>query len=183
MIRLQKLAERVYPESQRGFRAGRSTIDMLFSLRQLQEKCREQQTPLHIAFIDLIKAFDLVSRDDLFQILPKIGCPPKLQTMVESFHTNMKWTVQFNGRSSKPLDIHNGVKQWRVLAPTLFGIVFVLLLRHAFGTASKGICLRTRLMAGFSILLAPSEPRQKVRGALIRDMLFLDDAAVMTHTQ
>ena len=37
----QKLAERIYPESQCGFRAERSTIDMIFSLRQLQEKCRE----------------------------------------------------------------------------------------------------------------------------------------------
>ena len=42
LIRLQKLAERIYPESQCGFRAERSTIDMIFSLRQLQEKCREQ---------------------------------------------------------------------------------------------------------------------------------------------
>ena len=42
LIRLQKLASRVYPESQCGFRAGSSTIDMIFSVRQLQEKCREQ---------------------------------------------------------------------------------------------------------------------------------------------
>ena len=38
LIRLQKLAERINPESQCGFRAERSTIDMIFSLRQLQEK-------------------------------------------------------------------------------------------------------------------------------------------------
>ena len=41
--RLQTLASRVYPDSQCGFRAERSTIDMIFSLRQLQEKCREQR--------------------------------------------------------------------------------------------------------------------------------------------
>ncbi|XP_029645741.1 uncharacterized protein LOC115219705, partial [Octopus sinensis] len=56
--RLQMLAERVYPESQSGFRAERSTIDMIFSLRQLQEKSREQRQPLYVAFIDLAKAFD-----------------------------------------------------------------------------------------------------------------------------
>ena len=116
LIRLQKLAERVYPESQCGFLAGRSTIDMVFSLRQLQEKCREQQMPLYIAFIDLTKAFDLVSRDGLFQILPKIGCPPKLQSMIESFYRNMKGTVQFNGSSSRPFDIRSGLKQGSVLA-------------------------------------------------------------------
>ena len=45
LMRLQKLAERIYPVSQCGFRAGRSTIDMIFSLRQLHEKCREQHMP------------------------------------------------------------------------------------------------------------------------------------------
>ena len=78
LIILQKLAERVYPEALCGFRRARSTIDMLFSLRQLQEKCSEQQVPLYIAFIDLTKAFDLISRSSLFQLLEKIGCPPKL---------------------------------------------------------------------------------------------------------
>ena len=39
LSRLQSLASRVYPESQCGFRAGRSTVDKIFSLRQLQEKC------------------------------------------------------------------------------------------------------------------------------------------------
>ena len=76
LARLQILASRVYPESQCGFPAGRSTVDMVFSLRQLQEKCREQQMPPYLAFIDLTKAFDLVSRSGLFKLLQKIGCPP-----------------------------------------------------------------------------------------------------------
>ncbi|KAI0239359.1 Ankyrin and armadillo repeat-containing protein [Lamellibrachia satsuma] len=73
VCRLQKLAERVYPEAQCGFHRARSTIDMLFSLRQLQEKFLEQPVPLYIAFIDLNKAFNLVSRNGLFQLLEKIG--------------------------------------------------------------------------------------------------------------
>ncbi len=48
VARLQKHAERVYPESQCGFRSERSTIDMTFSVRQLQEKCHEQQMPWHL---------------------------------------------------------------------------------------------------------------------------------------
>ena len=71
LARLQVLAQQVYPESQCGFRAGRSTTDMIFSLRQLQEKCREQQKALFIAYIDLTKAFELVSRSGLFKILEK----------------------------------------------------------------------------------------------------------------
>ena len=182
LIQLQKLAELVYPESRCGFRAGRSTIDMVFSLRQLQEKCREQQMLLYIAFIDLTKAFDLVSSDGFFQILPKIGCPPKLQSMIESFHTNMKGTVQFNDSSSGPFGIHSGVKQGCVLAPTLFGIFFALPLRHAFGSASEGICLGPG-SDGRLFNLGRLRAKTKVRETLIRDMLFADDAAVTTHTQ
>ena len=35
---------------------------MIFVLRQIQEKCREQIMGLHAAFVDLTKAFDTVSR-------------------------------------------------------------------------------------------------------------------------
>ena len=157
---------------------------MVFSLRQLHEKCREQQMSLSIAFIDLTKAFDLVSRDGLFQILPKIGCPPELQSMIKSFHTNMKGTVQLSGSSSRPFDIRSGIKQGCVLAPTLFGIFFALLLRHSFsfGTASDGICLRTRL-DGRLFNLGRLRAKKKVCEDLIRDMLFADDAAVTTNTK
>ena len=57
LMKLQVLAERIYPESQCGFRVKRATIDMIFSLRHLQEKCRKQEKPLYVAFIDLTKAF------------------------------------------------------------------------------------------------------------------------------
>ena len=116
--------------------------------------------PLYVAFIDLTKAFDLVSRDGLFKILPKIGCPPKLQSLIESFHSNMKGTVQFNGSFSEPFDIRNGVKQGCVLAPTLFGIFFAALLNHAFGTAQEGCIYEPDRPAGFSISTA-SEPRPR----------------------
>ena len=33
LARLQILADRIYPESQCGFRSGRSTVDMIFSVR------------------------------------------------------------------------------------------------------------------------------------------------------
>ena len=182
LIHLQKLEERIYPESQCGFRAERSTIDMVFSLRQLQEKCREHHMPLCIAFIDLTKAFGLVSRDGLFKVLPKIGCPPKLQSMIESFHIDTKGTVQFNGSFSEPFEIRSSVKQGCVLAPMLFGTFIGLLLKHILDTATEGIYLRTR-SDGRLFNLAHLRANTKVCEVLTRDMLFVDDAAFATHTQ
>ena len=141
--RLQTLAECVYPEAQCAFRAERSTIDMIFSLRQLQEECREQRHHLYIAFIDLTKAFDLVSRSGLFILLHRIGCPPKLLRMITSFHEEMKGPIQYDGSSSDPFPIKSGVKQGCVLAPTLFRILFSLLLRYAFSESEERIYLQS----------------------------------------
>ena len=93
--------------------------------------------PLFVAFIDLTKAFDLVSRKGFFRLLEKIGCPPKLSSMVVSFHENMKGIVVYDGSTSEPFPACSGVKQGCVFAPTLFGIFFSLLL-------SYGIYLHTR---------------------------------------
>ena len=182
LTRLQSLASRVYPESQCGFRAGRSTVDMIFSLRQLQEKCREQQKPLYIAFIDLTKAFDLVSRSGLFSLLQKIGCPPRLLQIIISFHENMQSRVCFNGRTSDAFPVNSGVKQGCVLAPTLFGIFFSMLLQYAFVDCTEGIYIRTRA-DGKLFNIARLHARTKVREVLIQEMLFADDAALVSHTE
>ena len=76
----------------------------------------------YVAFIDLTKAFDLMSRDGLFKILAKIGCPPTLLSIVKFFHDNMKGTVLYDGVTSDHFNILSGVKQGCVLIPTLFGI-------------------------------------------------------------
>ncbi|KAJ8044654.1 RNA-directed DNA polymerase from mobile element jockey [Holothuria leucospilota] len=108
--RLQILAHRVYPESQCGFRSCRANIDMIFSLRQLQETCREQRQPLYLAFVDLTKAIDLASRKGLFKLLQRIGCPPTLLSIIMSFQNDMRGTVSFDGDTSKPFKITSGVK-------------------------------------------------------------------------
>ena len=154
---------------------------MIFSLRQLQEKCREQRQPLFIAFIDLSKALDLVSRDDLFKILPKIGCPPRLLSIIISFHEDMKGTVVFDGSTSAAFNIRSGVKQGCVLAPTLFGIFFAVMLKHAFGPAAEGIYLRTRADGKF-FNLSRLRAKTKVQLRCLRDFLFADDAAVTAHS-
>ena len=52
---LQSLAERVYPEVQYEFIAGRSIFGIIFSLSQIEEKCREQS----IRSVDSIAKFHL----------------------------------------------------------------------------------------------------------------------------
>ena len=62
---LKELLEQsgLLPESQCGCRKDRGTIDMIFTARQLQEECQEQNVDLYLTFVDLTKEFDLVVRD------------------------------------------------------------------------------------------------------------------------
>lgn len=178
---LQKIAERVCPESQCDFCYNRSTVDMIFSLRQLQEKCKEQQQPLYLAFINLTKPFDLVSRDSLFKILPLLGCPPKLLSFIKSFHDGSRRTVQYDGNRSEAFDIHSGVKQGCVLAPTLFNIFFSLLLNHAFKSSEERILIRSR-SDGKLFNPARLRAKTKVRKVAIRDLLFADDVTLFARS-
>ena len=102
--------------------------------------------------------------------------------MIESFHTDTKRTMQFNDSSSEPFEIRSGVKQGCVLAPTLFWILFHILLKHAFDITTEGIYLRTRSDGRF-VNLARPRVKTNVRKVLIRDVLLGDDAAVATHIQ
>lgn len=72
-----KYREKVNPESQCGFRSKRSTIDMIFYVRQLQ-KCQ-----VLYYFIDVSKAVDLVSRDGLLKIPANIDYPSRLLRIIQ----------------------------------------------------------------------------------------------------
>ena len=79
---------------------------MIFVLRQIQEKGREQSMGLCAAFVDLTKAFDTVSHDGLWKILARLGCPPQLLTILRQ-----QGQVKHNGSLSGTFPISNGVKQ------------------------------------------------------------------------
>ena len=49
-----------------GFVKGKSTTDVIFALRQLQERYREGQQDLHCVFVDLKKTYDRAPSEELY---------------------------------------------------------------------------------------------------------------------
>ena len=57
-------------------------------------KRREHSLESWVLFIDLVKAFDRVPRDLLWEILGKFGVPLKLISILKDLHTDI--SVQFS---------------------------------------------------------------------------------------
>ena len=142
---ITNILEENLPEAQRGFRPNRSTTDMIFSVRQVQEKCIKQNMDLVVVFIDLTKAFDTVNREALWVILSKLGCPTKFVNLIRQFHDDMTGLVLSDGEASETFGISNGVKHGCVLAPVLFNLFFTCVLNHATRDLEQGVYLRYRL--------------------------------------
>nr|VZI27122.1 unnamed protein product [Spirometra erinaceieuropaei] len=122
-----------------GFRRHRGTTDMIFTARQLQEKCQEMRTHLYSTSVDLTKAFDTVNRDGLWKIMQKFGCPERFTQMVRQLHDGMMARVTDNGAVSEAFAVTNGVKQGCVLAPTLFSLMFAAMLMDDYRDERPGI--------------------------------------------
>ena len=155
---------------------------MVFAARQLQEKCQEQNVGLYSTYVDLTKAFDTVSRDGLWKIMHKYGCPSKFVSMVRQFHDGMEARVQDDGEFSEAFSVSNGVKQGCVLAPTLFSLMFSAMLTDAFRDGDVGIKFNYRT-DGRLFNLRRLQAKTKIMTDIIRDFLFADDCALNASTE
>uniref|UniRef100_A0A3B3HTA8 Reverse transcriptase domain-containing protein n=1 Tax=Oryzias latipes TaxID=8090 RepID=A0A3B3HTA8_ORYLA len=179
-FRLQTLAEDILPESQCGFRANRSTHDMIFTLRQLQEKCAEQRQPLIVTFVDFSKAFDTVHRETLWKLLSRYGCPQTFIRVLRSFHDGMTASIRCGDSCSDAFSVGHGVKQGCVLAPTLFNI-FLTAVLQSMPEELGDLFIRTR-SDGDLFNLRRLKAKNKTRELLIQELLFADDSALVTQS-
>ena len=89
-----------------------------------------------------------VSRNGLWVIMLKFGCPQKFTLIVRQFHDGMLARVRDDNDTSDPFQVTNGFKQGCVLAPTLFSMVFTAMFASAFEVTDDDLSLRTRTDGG-----------------------------------
>jgi hypothetical protein len=114
-------------------------------------------------------------------VLKEIGYPPMLLSIIDLFQSGTKETINFDGASSEEFEIRSGIKHGCVLAPTLFGIYFSMLLKHAFLDQEGGIFIQSRTSGGL-YNAQRLNAKTKVSKMLIRELLLADDVTIVSHS-
>ena len=121
-------AKGLLPEEQCGFQPNRSTTDMMFVVRRLQEIGWKAGVSF-MCFIDLQKAYDTVDRTLNWQVLTRIGVPPQILAAIQQFHDGMEACVRpDDGVCSDWFEVEQVLRQGCVLSPLLFSIFFAAVL-------------------------------------------------------
>ena len=106
-----------------GFWTERSTANMVFVLRRLQELGRNRNSPIYIFFVYLAKAYDSVDRVLLWEVLARFGVLPRMIKVIRMFYDGVRARVQlYSGDVSAWFNICKGLRQECVLSPQLFNI-------------------------------------------------------------
>ena len=99
----------VETEEQAGFRAGRSTIDHIFCLKQLIEKKMAVDQQLHLLFADLEKAYDSVPLQNLRKALERYNISSNIIREIKSLYEKSISKIKIGKQLSSGFYITKGL--------------------------------------------------------------------------
>jgi len=95
-----------------GFCPNRSTIDNVFIIIQIFEKCFEHNIDQHNIFFDFTQAFDSVCKNKI-ECLAQYKIPAKLVRLIELTLFNNRARGKINKEYTEEFKVESGVKQGR----------------------------------------------------------------------
>ena len=109
--------------NQFGFRKGLSTESAIIKLIDKVHKGLNKIHHTVAIFMDLSKAFDVLSHNILFKKLEHYGFRGNFLDLLMSYISNRKYFVSANGFTSDTKTVNIGVPQGSTLGPLLFFII------------------------------------------------------------
>ncbi|KMQ85832.1 endonuclease-reverse transcriptase [Lasius niger] len=120
--KIEENAESIIGEYQAGFRPGRSTVDQLFTERQVYKKFWEFNIDIYQLFIDFKQAYNSIDRNKLFATMLDFKIHPKLVRLVRCTMQNTRSQVKIAAELTSVIEVSQKLKQEDGLAPTLFNL-------------------------------------------------------------
>lgn len=147
-------------DTQFGFRAGLSTEDAILSLKHTVNYYVGRKTPIYACFLDLSRAFDLVSYDKLWTKLGDAGVSPDVVAIFSYWYNNQVNSVRWGSTHSDDYSLKCGVRQGGLTSPSLFNLYINKLIEELsgmhVGCHIDDVCLNNLSYADDMVLLSPS---------------------------
>ena len=118
-------------DEQGGFRAGRGCNGQIFAVKHIVEKTIEKDKKTCMAFVDLEKAYDSVSREKLWKVLDEYGVKGKLLRAIQALYVDGRARVKVGRMESELFSVYRGVRQGCTLSPWLFNVFMDRVTREA----------------------------------------------------
>jgi hypothetical protein len=87
-----------------GYRRERSTVDQIFTVPQILEKCTEHGKDTRHLFIDFDVAYGSINRCSLYAALEEINIPQELIALFRVKMNNTQCRVKIQNRLSEPIN-------------------------------------------------------------------------------
>ena len=137
--------DREMAEEQAGFVEGKGTREQIVNIRIIIEKCRDQNIPLYMCFIDYAKAFDCVSHRKLWDTMEQMGFPVHIIQLVSNLYKEQESVVRTTNGDTDWFKIERGVRQGCViLSPGLYTIYSEHIMRCVLEEHHDGITIGGR---------------------------------------
>ncbi|XP_026322729.1 uncharacterized protein LOC113232273 [Hyposmocoma kahamanoa] len=110
--------------AQFGFRSGLSTESAIMCLKRTVQYYTAGRTPVFACYLDLSRAFDLVSYDVLWdKIEQQSTMPYEITSLLRFWYSHQKNSVRWSGSFSGECGLECGVRQGGLTSPRLFTFI------------------------------------------------------------
>lgn len=123
-----------------------------------------------------------MSREYLWEIVTKFGCPEHFIKMIRLFHDDMMARVLNDEEASRDFPARNGIKQGYVLAPILFNMMFSAIVADDCAAKNPDVPIKYRTEEQL-FDLRRLKTVTKVKETVIRDLLFAVYCALNLTTE
>lgn len=147
-------------EIQQGFRKTRRGSANSFILNTVIQKATSEGKKVHMAFLDLHKAYDTVSRPLLWSKMEKMGLGGNFFSSIKALYNGDNFVTTINGVRTRPIYLGRGLRQGCSLSPILFAL-YIMDWGNDVNLSGEGF---------------------KLGGVVISGLFFADDVILLSRT-
>ena len=146
-------------DNQFGFKSKHSTDLCIFTLKNVIDYYKNQNSPVFTCFLDASKAFDRVNHWTLFKKLKDRNVPLIIIRILLFWYREQNVSIKWGRKMSECFTVNNGVRQGSLLSPKLFAIyvdkLSALLNNSNLGCTIDNVSFNHLFYADDLCLLAP----------------------------